>query len=397
MGLEAWRALGDFAQLPAWNAALERLGDEYEAVANKDVDEQTSLHLEGLRPLLQALSRHVAIKAGDPDLFPKIEAAFRNLNAPDDWSKRWWEVPFSAALGALYGHCRDAVAGVDPEALPEAESVRELRDALVERGVEIDVDPYETARVNREGFGKALLEVHDLHRAWVEVRAPESAVPDRPTPTELGSGGLPSALVGGRVLTPCIGGSWETRGSSRPVGKSTSPAEVGERLGLDEAAVATKSRERAELRTRKRHASRRRWRSPGKTFEIETIDYVEPVERGHLGGLGGTDRAACEGRRIHAARDARRARRTRRGRRQEAQELASATAARGGAGGRRRGRDTCLPLPAQGIRRARRAGESVGIGDASEGSSARREGAGRDERRTRLRLPLQSRGHRMAR
>ena len=42
MGLEAWRALGHVAQLPAWNTVLERLGDEYEPVENKDVDDQTS-------------------------------------------------------------------------------------------------------------------------------------------------------------------------------------------------------------------------------------------------------------------------------------------------------------------------------------------------------------------
>ena len=47
MGLEAWRAMGDVAQLPAWNAVLERLGDEYEPVENKDVDDQTSASHRG--------------------------------------------------------------------------------------------------------------------------------------------------------------------------------------------------------------------------------------------------------------------------------------------------------------------------------------------------------------
>ena len=38
-----------------------------------------------------------------------------------------------------------------------------------------------------------------------------------------------------------------------------------------------------------------------------------------------------------------------------------------------------LPLPAQGVRRASCPGESMGFGDASEGSSARRGGIRRDE------------------
>ena len=61
MGLEAWRALGDVAQLPAWNAVLERLGDEYEPVENKDVGDQASAHMESMRPFLQALSLHIAV------------------------------------------------------------------------------------------------------------------------------------------------------------------------------------------------------------------------------------------------------------------------------------------------------------------------------------------------
>ena len=35
MGMEAWHVLGDVARLPPWNAVLEQLGDEYEAVENK--------------------------------------------------------------------------------------------------------------------------------------------------------------------------------------------------------------------------------------------------------------------------------------------------------------------------------------------------------------------------
>ena len=201
MGLEAWRALGDVAQLPAWNAVLERFGNEYEPVENNDLDEQTYAHLESLRPLLQAVSRHVAIEADEPDLFPKIEDATSEFSAPDVWSKRWWEVPFSAVLDALYGRCREAVAEINAEALPGAASVGELRDALVERGVKIDADP----------------------------------------------------------------------------------GEVKARLGLDEAAVAARRRERTE---QEKEAARKpkMMEIAGKSFEIATIDYANLL-REHIGGL----------------------------------------------------------------------------------------------------------------
>lgn len=186
MGLAAWRALDDVAQLPAWNAVLARLGDEYEPVENKDADDQTTTHLEAIQPLLQAFSRHIATKAADPDLFPMMEAATNDFTAPDGWSKRWWDVPFSAVLDAVFRRWRDAVADLDSEALPAAASVGELRDVLVEKGVEIDFDPYDTARINKERFGKVLLEVRDLHRTWVEVRSPEAEVPNPPAVTDLG-------------------------------------------------------------------------------------------------------------------------------------------------------------------------------------------------------------------
>ena len=35
-------------------------------------------------------------------------------------SLTWWEVPFSAVLGALYDRCREAVAAVDAETLAGA-------------------------------------------------------------------------------------------------------------------------------------------------------------------------------------------------------------------------------------------------------------------------------------
>ena len=282
MGLEAWRVLGDFAQLPAWNAALERLGEEYEAVANKEADEQTAAHLEAARPLLQALARHVASESGEPDLFVRIEATFRDLKAPDSWRTRWWEVPFFAVLDALYGHCQDAVAAVGPDAMPRADSLDELRDAMVARGVEIDVDPYELARINKEEFAKALLEMHDLHRAWLELRVPNSQVPKRPRTTELGAQTYLRRYSEVELWHRAL----EVLGDRRFIaacGKFENTGDVRVRLGLDEAAVEKKRRERAKQEEEAAYKPKKMVIA-GKIFEIETIDYAQLL-RGQLGGL----------------------------------------------------------------------------------------------------------------
>ena len=282
MGLEAWRALGDVAQLPAWNAVLERLGGEYEPVENKDVENQTAAHLETMRPLLQAVSRHIAISSDDPDLFPRIESATSGFGAPDGWSKHWWEVPFSAVLNALFRHWGEAAAEFGSDALSWVASVEELRTALVERGVEIDFDPYETARINRERFGKLFLEVQDLHRTWTEAQSPEFEVPNRPVPTDLGAEAYLRRWSEAE-LWRCALSVLRDKRFIAACGDFAQPSEVRERLGIDEAAVAAKRQERLE---REKDAARKpkKMEIAGAFFEIETIDYAELL-REHIDNL----------------------------------------------------------------------------------------------------------------
>ena len=283
MGLAAWHALGDVAQLPAWNAVLAQVGDEYEPVENKDVDDQTSAHLEAMRPLLQAFSRHIAMSAGDPVLFPRIEAASGEFAAPDNWSRSWWEVPFFAVLDALFHHWDGAVAELDSVALPTVASIGELRDALLEKGVDIDFDPYETARVNRERFGKVLSELQDLHRTWMEVWSPESEVPDPPEPIDPGAQAYLSRWSEAELWRRALAvlGDYQFIAAC---GDFAEHSELRERLGVDEATVAARRRERSE---REQEAARKQktMEIAGTSFDIETIDYAELL-REYIEGLG---------------------------------------------------------------------------------------------------------------
>ncbi len=174
MGMAAWHALGNVAQLPAWNAVLEQLSDEYEAVENKDVNEQTSAHLEEVQALLMALAREIAIEHGNPLLFQTIEDITRTFTAPSGWSIRWWEVPFEAVANALSERYQDVIDVGHLEALSGTTSSGDLRIALEERGIRIEPDPYEMARVNGDNLKRVLQEAHDLYQIWVEVHKPES-------------------------------------------------------------------------------------------------------------------------------------------------------------------------------------------------------------------------------
>ena len=315
MGLEAYRALRELAQLPAWNSVLERLGEEYEPVANKDVIDQTSAHLEAMRPLLQAGARHIAISESNPELFPKLESATGDFTTPESWSKQWWDIPFYAVLKALFRCWHEEAAGIHEDALPEANSVEELRSILEQEGVEIDFDPYETARDNKERFGKMLSEAHDLYCTWSETVTPESEVQDRPRSTNLGAKAYLHRWSEDEIWRRALIVLGD-KPFSEACGDAANLGEARERLGIDNAAVEAKRRER--LKQEKEAARQpKRIEIAGETFEIETIDYARLLREhiddlqeptgprarddeftpiGRLGGHGGTGGGGGKGR-----------------------------------------------------------------------------------------------------
>ena len=183
MGEAAWCALGDVAQLPAWNKALAALGDRYVTVENHRVDEQTQAHLEEAMPLLRGLARYVAIDTGNPDLFSKIEAESQSFESGNDWSTRWWDVPFEVVIDKLHTKYAE-IFGAECHlgGLEGVKTVDDLRTAFQTEGIATDHDPYEIAGRNKKRLDEMLLSAHDLHRTWVEFNAPNSIAPETPEP-----------------------------------------------------------------------------------------------------------------------------------------------------------------------------------------------------------------------
>ena len=281
MGKEACRALGDVAELPAWNDALSKLGDQYLVVENRDTDEQTTNHLEEVALLLRGLARYVAIEAGNPELFLDLENVRNNFKAGDDWSTRWWEVPFSAVIDAI----RDGYAEIPGterhlEVLEGARTVDDLRTAFQRIGIAIDPDPYETAHANKRKLGELLRRVHDLRLGWMEFQT-TSADPTAPVllgpPTELhpvaylrlwsDAEMLEQALIiidDAEFVSACDG--------------CTSLDEIRERLGLDAKIVDARRQERLQ-HDREEERQRRTFDVAGTPFEVGTADYGELFDR----------------------------------------------------------------------------------------------------------------------
>ena len=277
MGMATWRALGDVAELTTWNATLTGLGEEYEPVRNRDVQEQAKAHLEGMQALSAAVARAIAVDCGEPELFRKIEHATRAFSAPDDWSTRWWEVPFEAVVDTLCDTWREIVDSGHLAVLSGTKTPGHLRDAIEERGIAIETDPYDTMRVNTESLGRVLLEAHDLHRTWLEFHDPYSRVPDLPSAPELAADAYLRRWTGAELWCLALATLDDERFAQACAGASDLQT-VRERLGLDDEAVERKRRERAE---REREAARKAKtvEIAGESFEIEAIDYSALLRR----------------------------------------------------------------------------------------------------------------------
>ena len=279
MGVAAWCALGEVAQLPAWNAALARLGDRFDVVNNNAVARQTAEHMEAATPLLRALARHIALETDNPDLFHELESAARNVEARADWSNRWWEVPFAAVLGAL----RDAYADVPCaeqhlQIIAHATTHEELQDQFHERGIAVEPDPYEIARRNRDALNETLADSHDFHRLWMELNDNAAAPPAPPIPpAELDSRAYLLSWSPAELLDRSLHIIADSRFTAA-CGGYNSLDEIRDSLGLDRKAVEARRRWRREQQ-REAERQRRTFDVAGIPFEFGTASFGELFHR----------------------------------------------------------------------------------------------------------------------
>ena len=279
MGVAAWHALGEVAQLPAWNAALARLGDRFDVVANNAVERQTAEHIEAATPLLRGLARHVALETDNPSLFHELEAVGRNFEARADWSTQWWEVPFAAVADALHdGYAEFPYAENHLQVLAQATTLEELHDGLHDKGIVADPDPYEIARRNKDGLIETLADLHDLHRLWLELNGIAAAPPTPPDlPAELDPRAYLFSWSHAELLCRSLGIIADSPFAAACDG-CASLDEVRDRLCLDRKAVEAR---RLQRRAQQREAERQRrtFEVAGSPFEFGTASFGELFQR----------------------------------------------------------------------------------------------------------------------
>lgn len=287
MGMTVWRVLGDVAQLPAWNEALAKLGDWYVAVKNRDADKQTEAHLEDAKLLLRSFARHVAIKTDNPDLFHKIEAIYKNFKGGEDWSTRWWKVPFEAVIDELCASYAE-IPGADHylEVFEGATTVEYLRTAFQTKDIATDPDPYEAAGLNKKRLEEVLLNAHDLYQAWLEFNASVSMVSEPPVPpAELDPVAYLSHWTDAELLERvlCI---IDDEGFIKACDNCTSLDAIRQRLELTPKNIQARRQDR--LRREQEEARRRRtFDVAGDSFEVGTESYGDLF--GRLKSLAGPE------------------------------------------------------------------------------------------------------------
>ena len=279
MGMAAWHALGEIVQLPAWNAALARLGDRFDVVANNAVERQTAEHIEAATPLLRGLARHVALETDNPNLFHELEAVGRNFKVRADWSTRWWEVPFAAVADALHdGYAELACAENHLQVLVQATTLEELHDGLHNKGIAADPDPYEIARRNKDGLIETLADLHDLHRLWVELNGIAAVPPTIPVlPVELDPRAYLFSWSHAELFCRSLGIIADSQFMAACHG-CASLDEVRDRLGLDRQVIEARRRQRREQQ-REAERQRRTFDVAGSPFEFGTASFGELFQR----------------------------------------------------------------------------------------------------------------------
>ena len=278
MGFETWRVIGDKAELPFWNAALDSLDGGYEPVENKEATEQIACHLEEARPLLSMLARKFALDSGNPEVFTKIEVANQNFTTPDNWTKQWWRVPFKAIFTALHGTYQEFVDARHLKSYEQVTSIEDLHNVLEEQGAEIDQDPYEIYRCNESQLREVLSDAFDLYRVWAELNALEQESNGHPLMLELGNEAYLTEWSAAELWRRAISKIADERFTVVCSGHFD-VAEIRNVLGLDEETlrVLKQKREEKERETaRQKHTVE----IAGETIEIGLIDY-EKIFREH--------------------------------------------------------------------------------------------------------------------
>jgi hypothetical protein len=164
-GAEAARRFGESVQLSAWNAALAKRGQA--PLTNSEADSEFRAHLGGAGPVLRSLMAWLSARHPGLGPFAALANRLESVGCPEAFRTETWDVSFGAVM-AQVAPLFEAWQ-TTPEvlnALRAATSSEQLRALLDAQGVDVNFDPNEAGRDNRERVRQALARLQEVGLAW---------------------------------------------------------------------------------------------------------------------------------------------------------------------------------------------------------------------------------------
>jgi hypothetical protein len=174
-GAEAARRFGETVQLAAWNAALAKRGQT--SLTNSEADSEFRAHLSGAGPVLRSLMAWLSARHPELGPFAALADRLESVGCPEALRTETWEVSFGAVMAQIAPVFE--AWQTTPEvlnALRAATSPEQLSALLATQDVNVNFDPSEAGRQNRERVRQALARLQQLGLAWaITSNAPNPA------------------------------------------------------------------------------------------------------------------------------------------------------------------------------------------------------------------------------
>lgn len=164
-GSKAFLLFGDSVQMSEWNAALS-LRDQ-QPLLNSDAKATFRGHLVASAQVLRSLLAALVARKPEVGTFMALSKQLDALACPDKFETDYWDVSFSQALSVTIPLFEQWCATPEEiEAVRTAVSTAELIDRLAAAGVNVELDPIQAARDNREQLLHALMRLQQIGLAW---------------------------------------------------------------------------------------------------------------------------------------------------------------------------------------------------------------------------------------
>ena len=164
-GRKAHALFGDAIQLSEWSAALSLRG----AGLLENVDAGSTFKAHFLAAAQTVRSFLATLLARRPDLgsFRSLSEQIDALSCPDNFKFNCWDVIFNRALSVAAPLFKQWQATPDEmAAVQDAISADDLAHRLAAAGVNVELDPIDLARGNRERLRHALHRLQQIGLAW---------------------------------------------------------------------------------------------------------------------------------------------------------------------------------------------------------------------------------------